>query len=88
MSGSPSCTEETMLVDFYYKLKEAQLPVSITEYLMLLEAMEAGMASSSVGAGTIPRNGIRPSLPTISVPRKRRESFPRRGNISVQGNRG
>ena len=30
-----------MLVDFYYQLKQAQLPVSITEYLMLLEAMEA-----------------------------------------------
>ena len=37
-----------MLVDFYYQLKQAQLPVSITEYLMLLEAMEARVASTSV----------------------------------------
>ena len=37
-----------MLVDFFYKLKQAQLPVSITEYLMLLEAMEARIANVSV----------------------------------------
>ena len=37
-----------MLVDFYYQLKQAQLPVSITEYLMLLEAMEARVANTSV----------------------------------------
>ncbi len=37
-----------MLVDFYYKLKQAQLPDSITEYLMLLEGMDARGAGTSV----------------------------------------
>ena len=37
-----------MLVDFYYKLKQADLPVSITEYLTLLEALEARIAAISV----------------------------------------
>ena len=37
-----------MLADFYYKLKQADLPVSITEYLTLLEALEARIAAISV----------------------------------------
>ena len=37
-----------MLVDFFYKLRSAQLPVSLTEYLMLLEAMQARIATVSV----------------------------------------
>lgn len=37
-----------MLIDFFYKLREAGVPVSITEYLTLLEAMEQGVAALSV----------------------------------------
>jgi uncharacterized protein len=37
-----------MLVDFFYKLRTARLPVSLTEYLALLEAMKLGVASNSV----------------------------------------
>ena len=37
-----------MLVDFFYKLRAARLPVSLTEYLSLLEAMRPHVASNSV----------------------------------------
>jgi uncharacterized protein with von Willebrand factor type A (vWA) domain len=37
-----------MLVDFFYKLREAHLPVSLTEFLALLEAMRKRVASGSV----------------------------------------
>ncbi len=37
-----------MLLDFFYKLRDGALPVSITEYLALLEAMQAGAASMDV----------------------------------------
>ncbi len=37
-----------MLIDFFYKLREAGVPVSITEYLTLMEAMEQGVAALSV----------------------------------------
>ena len=37
-----------MLVDFFYKLRSARLPVSLTEYLSLLEAMRQHVASNSV----------------------------------------
>ncbi|MEM7540920.1 MAG: VWA domain-containing protein [Pseudomonadota bacterium] len=37
-----------MLVDLFYKLKKVQIPVSLTEYLTLLRAMEAGVAGVSV----------------------------------------
>ena len=30
-----------MLVDFFYKLREHEIPVSITEYLTLLEALDS-----------------------------------------------
>jgi uncharacterized protein with von Willebrand factor type A (vWA) domain len=36
-----------MLVPFFYKLREGGVPVSITEFLTLLEALEAHLASSS-----------------------------------------
>ncbi|MDD5324049.1 MAG: VWA domain-containing protein [Polaromonas sp.] len=32
-----------MLIDFFYTLRAAKLPVSVKEYLMLLEALEAGV---------------------------------------------
>ncbi len=32
-----------MLIDFFYTLRSAKLPVSVKEYLMLLEALEAGV---------------------------------------------
>ncbi|MEE4377708.1 MAG: VWA domain-containing protein [Candidatus Competibacteraceae bacterium] len=37
-----------MLIDFFYKLKDAKLPVSITEFLTLLNAMEQRVAGYSV----------------------------------------
>ena len=32
-----------MLIDFFYALRAGQLPVSVKEYLALLEALEAGV---------------------------------------------
>lgn len=37
-----------MLIDFFLHLKERRLPVSTTEFLSLLEALEAGLANCSV----------------------------------------
>ena len=37
-----------MFVEFFNQLKNARVPVTIREYLMLLEAMEKGIAGSSV----------------------------------------
>ncbi len=37
-----------MLVDFFYKLRQAKIPVSITEFLMLLKAMEVHVADYSI----------------------------------------
>jgi uncharacterized protein len=36
-----------MLIDFFYTLRSAKLPVSIKEYLMLLEAIKAGVIGHS-----------------------------------------
>ena len=32
-----------MLIDFFYTLRSAKLPVSVKEYLTLLEAVQAGV---------------------------------------------
>ncbi|MBI2801651.1 MAG: VWA domain-containing protein [Gammaproteobacteria bacterium] len=37
-----------MLTEFFYRLRKVQIPVSLTEYLTLLGALEAGVATSSV----------------------------------------
>ncbi|WP_417457315.1 vWA domain-containing protein [Kordiimonas sp.] len=37
-----------MFTDFFYSLKDGGVPVSIKEYLMLMEAMQAGCANCSV----------------------------------------
>ena len=37
-----------MFTRFFYALREAQVPVSVTEYLTLLEAVKAGLAAWSV----------------------------------------
>jgi uncharacterized protein with von Willebrand factor type A (vWA) domain len=37
-----------MLIDFFYTLRSAKLPVSIKEYLTLLEAVKAGVIGPSV----------------------------------------
>lgn len=37
-----------MLTDFFYRLRKVQIPVSVTEYLTLLSALEAGVAGLSV----------------------------------------
>src|SRR5688572_8088390 len=41
-------TINTVLIDFFLKLKSHKLPVSIKEYLTLLEAMERGVIGPSV----------------------------------------
>lgn len=38
-----------MLIDLFHKLRKVQIPVSITEYLALMGALDAGIAGSSVG---------------------------------------
>ncbi|MBI3283294.1 MAG: VWA domain-containing protein [Burkholderiales bacterium] len=37
-----------MLIDFFFTLKDAKIPVSIKEFLMLLEALEKGLISLSL----------------------------------------
>ncbi|WP_295642518.1 hypothetical protein [uncultured Methylibium sp.] len=37
-----------MLIDFFYSLRTAKLPVSIKEYLVLLEGLQAGVIDTSV----------------------------------------
>ena len=39
-----------MLIDFFYTLRSAKLPVSVKEYLMLLEALQAGVVGPNSGA--------------------------------------
>ncbi|NBW78529.1 MAG: VWA domain-containing protein [Betaproteobacteria bacterium] len=39
-----------MLLDFFYTLRAAQLPVSVKEYLVLLEALQAGLVGPQGGA--------------------------------------
>ena len=39
-----------MLLDFFYTLRAAQLPVSVKEYLMLLEVLQAGVVGPQAGA--------------------------------------
>jgi len=39
-----------MLLDFFYTLRAAQLPVSVKEYLILLEALQAGVVGPQAGA--------------------------------------
>ncbi|MEY4908237.1 MAG: hypothetical protein RL260_1955, partial [Pseudomonadota bacterium] len=38
-----------MLIDFFYTLRAAKLPVSIREYLTLLEALQAGVIDDDGG---------------------------------------
>lgn len=38
----------TMLIDFFFTLRAAKLKVSVKEYLMLLEALKAGVVTNSV----------------------------------------
>lgn len=37
-----------MFIDFFYELKAARLPVTLKEYLLLMEALEADLASRRV----------------------------------------
>jgi uncharacterized protein with von Willebrand factor type A (vWA) domain len=37
-----------MLIDFFFTLKDAKIPVTIKEFLTLLEAMERGVTSPSM----------------------------------------
>ena len=38
-----------MLIDFFYTLRSARLPVSVKEFLMLLEALQAGVVGPNSG---------------------------------------
>jgi uncharacterized protein with von Willebrand factor type A (vWA) domain len=42
-----------MLLDFYYTLRAAKLPVSVKEYLVLLEALQANVVGPQAGACSI-----------------------------------
>jgi uncharacterized protein len=46
-----------MLIDFFYTLRSAKLPVSVKEFLMLLEALEAGVVGPNSGAPDEPGAG-------------------------------
>lgn len=37
-----------MFVDFFYELRDAKVPVTLREYLMMLEAMESGVCDANV----------------------------------------
>ena len=37
-----------MFIDFFLKLREARIPVSLREYLTLIEAVNAGLANYDV----------------------------------------
>jgi uncharacterized protein with von Willebrand factor type A (vWA) domain len=58
-----------MLIDFFYTLRSAKLPVSVKEYLMLLEALKAGVVGPN--SGTDEADGttslIAPLRPTSRV---------------------
>jgi hypothetical protein len=43
-----------MLIDFFYMLRAAKLKVSVTEYLSLLEALQAGVLDPDLGEGAGP----------------------------------
>ena len=47
-----------MFVEFFNQLKEARVPVTIREYLMLLEAMEKGIAGSLVDDFYLARSAL------------------------------
>ena len=40
-----------MLIDFFYTLRAAKLPVSVKEYLTLLEALQAGVVGPKSADG-------------------------------------
>jgi uncharacterized protein len=46
-----------MLIDFFYTLRSAKLPVSVKEFLMLLEALEAGVVGPNSGGPDEPCEG-------------------------------
>ncbi len=46
-----SSNRRAVLSGFFYSLREAKLPVSVKEYLVLLEALQAGLVGPLSGAG-------------------------------------
>ena len=46
-----------MLIDFFYTLRSAKLPVSVKEYLMLLEALQAGVVGPNSDKLNVAGNG-------------------------------
>ena len=44
-----------MLIDFFYSLRGAKLPVSVKEYLTLLEALKAKVIAPSSTSSTFSR---------------------------------
>src|SRR3954463_8042783 len=48
-AGAPcNHCEPAMLIDFFFTLKDAKIPVSIKEFLILLEAMQKNVISPSL----------------------------------------
>ena len=47
-----------MLIDFFYTLRSARLPVSVKEFLMLLEALQAGVVGPNSGQADGPDGEI------------------------------
>jgi hypothetical protein len=48
--------ETAMLIDFFYTLRSAKLPVSVKEYLTLLEALKAGVVGPNTEQQTATRS--------------------------------
>ena len=49
-----------MLIPFFYTLRDARLPVSVKEYLTLLEALRAGVIGPSIDGQAVAR--LRPDV--------------------------
>ena len=47
--GFRPCGHTTMLINFFFTLRAARLPVSVKEYLTLLEAVKAGVIDDEAG---------------------------------------
>ena len=47
-----------MLIDFFYTLRSAKLPVSVKEYLTLLEALKEGVVGPNMPAPVTVMYGV------------------------------
>jgi uncharacterized protein with von Willebrand factor type A (vWA) domain len=65
---------DAMLLDFFYTLRAARLPVSVKEYLTLLEAIQADVIGPSVAKGDV-ANTIAKILDVYTERREDGEDF-------------